>query len=173
MHIRPLDRRDQSLLWDLLHVALWDPPPAGLRPREVLDSPEVRIYAQAWGQAGDVGVLGEADATTPIGACWMRLIEGGRGLAFVDDATPQLGIAVLPAFQRRGHGGQLMRDALAAARDHGYRRVSLTVHPDNPAIVLYERCGFRKAGRRRGYHLMIVALPPSTDGGDARRSAAR
>jgi ribosomal protein S18 acetylase RimI-like enzyme len=65
---------------------------------------------------------------------------------------------VLPAFQRRGHGEHLMRAALAAARDHGFRQVSLTVHPENPAIALYERCGFRKVEPRRGYHLVIVAL---------------
>jgi len=104
MRIRPLAARDQALLWDLLHVALWDPPPAGPRPRAVLDLPEVRIYAEHWGRSGDVGVLGEDDRDAAIGACWMRLIDGGRGLAYVDDATPQLGIAVLPPFQRRGHG---------------------------------------------------------------------
>jgi ribosomal protein S18 acetylase RimI-like enzyme len=158
MRIRALEPRDQALLWDLLHVALWDPPPAGLRPREVLDRPEVRIYAEDWGRTGDVGVLGEAEDGEPIGACWMRLIEGGRGLAYVDDATPQLGIAVLPPFQRRGHGEQLMRAAFAAAEAHGYAQVSLTVHPENPAIALYERCGFRKVEQRRSYHLMIAAL---------------
>jgi ribosomal protein S18 acetylase RimI-like enzyme len=161
MHVRPLESRDQALLWDLLHVALWDPPPAGLRPREVLERPDVRIYAESWGRAGDVGVLGETAQSAPIGACWMRLIDGGRGLGYVDDETPQLGIAVLPSFQRRGHGEQLMRAALAAARAHGYRTVSLTVHPENPAIVLYERCEFRKIERRRGYHLMIAAVGPA------------
>ena len=158
MRIRPLAARDQALLWDLLHVALWDPPPAGPRPRAVLDLPEVRIYAEHRGRSGDVGVLGEDDHDAAIGACWMRLIDGGRGLAYVDDATPQLGIAVLPPFQRRGHGAQLLRGALDAARDHGHRQVSLTVHPDNPAIALYERFGFRSIDRRRSYHLMIATL---------------
>jgi ribosomal protein S18 acetylase RimI-like enzyme len=36
--------------------------------------------------------------------------------------------------------------------------VSLTVHPANPAIALYERCGFRKQGLRNTYHLMTVTL---------------
>jgi ribosomal protein S18 acetylase RimI-like enzyme len=36
--------------------------------------------------------------------------------------------------------------------------VSLTVHPGNPAIALYEKQGFRKAGLRRTYHLMIREL---------------
>ena len=154
MHIRPLEPRDQALLWELLHVALWDPPPAPLRPRAVLELPEVRIYAEDWGKPGDVGVLGEIEGE-PLGACWMRLVTGGAGLGYVDDETPQLGIALFPRFQHRGHGEALMRAALTAAAAHGYRQVSLTVHPENPAIRLYERCGFRKSGLRRTYHLMI------------------
>ena len=47
MILRPITPSDQAVLWDLLHVALWDPPPAGLRPREVLDHPGVRIYTPA------------------------------------------------------------------------------------------------------------------------------
>ena len=147
---------DQAVLWELLHVALWDPPPAGLRPREVLDHPGVRIYAEGWGRPGDVGVIGEVDGEI-AGACWMRLIRGGVGLGYVDDETPQLGIALFPKFQRQGHGERLMRAALAAARLHGYRRVSLTVHPQNPAIRLYEKCGFVKREVRNTYHLMVAA----------------
>jgi len=32
------------------------------------------------------------------------------------------------------------------------------VHPENPAIRLYERCGFEKRGLRNTYHLMVAAL---------------
>lgn len=158
--MRPLEPRDQEVLWDLLHVALWDPPPAGLRPRAVLEHPGVRIYAEGWGREGDIGILGEwGGEKAPVGAAWMRLVTGGRGLAFVDDRTPQLGIALFPPFQRRGFGARLLAAALEAARDR-YPRVSLTVHPENPAIALYERCGFFKAGERNGYHLMVAELPP-------------
>lgn len=49
IEFRALRASDQSALWDWLRIALWDPPPAGLRPREVLDDPGVRIYAEGWG----------------------------------------------------------------------------------------------------------------------------
>jgi ribosomal protein S18 acetylase RimI-like enzyme len=48
--------------------------------------------------------------------------------------------------------------ALEAARHYGYRQVSLTVHPRNPAIAMYERCGFVKRELRNTYHLMVAAL---------------
>jgi ribosomal protein S18 acetylase RimI-like enzyme len=155
---RPLVPADQSQLWDWLHVALWDPPPAGLRPRAVLDDPRVRIYAEAWGRPGDVGVVAEVDGVA-AGACWLRLLPVGVGLASVDAATPQLGIALLPPFQHRGFGEPLMRAALAAAREAGYAHASLTVHPLNPAARLYARCGFVDRETRNGYRLMVAPLP--------------
>lgn len=154
---RPLVAADQSRLWHWLHVALWDPPPAGLRPIEVLQSPHVRIYAEAWGRAGDVGVVAQVDRVD-AGACWMRVLPQGVGLASIDEGTPQLGIALEPAFQHRGYGAPLMQAALDAARRAGHGQVSLTVHPRNPAIAMYERCGFRHSGLRNTYHLMVARL---------------
>ena len=153
--LRPLDHHDQDRLWHWLHIALWDPPPAGLRPPAVLQSPGVRIYAEDWGRATDVGVVATVDGRD-AGACWMRLLPEGVGLAYVDAHTPQLGIALEPDFQRKGYGGKLMPAALAAARAAGFRQVSLTVHPENPAIGLYERCGFGRSALRHGYRLMVA-----------------
>ena len=154
---RPLGPDDQDKLWHWLHVALWDPPPAGLRPVEVLQSPGVRIYAEQWGRASDVGVVAQVNGVD-AGACWMRLLPVGVGLASVDAETPQLGIALEPPFQHRGRGHPLMLAALVAARRAGYQQVSLTVHPENPAQHLYERCGFRKIERRNTFHLMLARL---------------
>ena len=162
LRIRPLGVADQAMLWEWLHVSLWNPPPAPLRPREVLRDPNVRIYAEHWGRPGDLGVVGELEGeVAPIGACWMRLMPPEVGLAYVDEETPQLGIALFSRFRRQGHGRRLMQAALEAARAGGRRQVALTVHPENPAIELYESCGFVKAGLRNTYHLMIARLAPS------------
>ena len=155
LRFRQLLPRDQDKLWHWLHIALWDPPPAALRPVEVLQSPGVRIYAENWGQPGDVGVVARVNGTD-AGACWMRLLPLGVGLAAVHADTPQLGIALEPEFQHQGYGLPLMLETLRAASRAGYRQVSLTVHADNPAQYLYEKCGFRKIDRRNGYHLMIA-----------------
>ena len=65
------------MLWKIFHVALWDPPPAPLRPIAILDRPDVRIYAEDWGhREGDVGVVAEVEGEF-AGACWMRRLEGG------------------------------------------------------------------------------------------------
>lgn len=158
LSFRPLLPRDQALLWDWLHIALWDPPPAPLRPREVLAHPGVRIYAEDWGRPGDVGVVAVRDGVD-VGACWMRLLPEGVGLASVDAATPQLGIGLTPAFQRQGIGKPLMLAALDAAWAVGHPQVALTVHPENPAQRLYAACGFEEAGLRGTYHLMVAKRP--------------
>ncbi len=158
--LRPLVASDQDALWDLLHVALWDPPPAPPRPRAVLGRPDVRLVAHGGGRAGDVGVAATDDGAV-VGAAWMRLVAASPppcGLAYVDDATPQLGIALLPPYQHRGHGAPLLGAALTAARRRGYPAVSLTVHPRNPAIALYRRCGFVDRGERGTYRLMVALL---------------
>ena len=154
---RTLVAADQDKLWHWLHVALWDPPPAGLRPIEVLQTPQVRIYAEAWGKPSDVGVVAQVNGMD-AGACWSRLLPVGAGLAFTDAETPQLGIALEPEFQHKGYGRPLLLETLGAAARAGYRQVSLTVHPSNPAQYLYGSCGFRRVELRSNYHLMVASV---------------
>lgn len=62
-------------------------------------------------------------------------------------------IAVAPAYRGRGIGGQLLDDALAAARAAGSTMVHLEVRESNaPAQALYGSREFRAVGRRRGYY---------------------
>ena len=117
----------------------------------------MRIYAEDWGRSTDVGVVAQVDAVD-AGACWMRLLPIGIGLASIDAATPQLGIALLPQYQHKGYGRPLMEAALKAAKQAGYSRVSLSVHPQNPAQHLYESCGFRKLEVRNSYHVMVARV---------------
>jgi GNAT superfamily N-acetyltransferase len=155
---RPLTATDQQLLWRWLHLALWDPPPAAPRPQAVLEDPETRIYAEDWGRPTDFGIVAVVDGKD-AGACWLRLLPAGIGLACVDALTPQLGIALEPEYRRRGIGGTLIRKALQEAWDRGAPQVALTVHPRNPASALYEACGFSQIGERGSYHLMLARAP--------------
>jgi ribosomal protein S18 acetylase RimI-like enzyme len=68
-----------------------------------------------------------------------------------------LGIGVFPAFQRKGFGKPLLEAALAAASEI-YQQVSLSVHPENPAIKLYQTLGFSQVDVRRTYSVMVKIL---------------
>jgi GNAT superfamily N-acetyltransferase len=80
----------------------------------VLDGPGVSIYAEDRGRRSDIGVVSVVD-DTDAGACRMRVLPDGVGLAPLDGRTPQLGIALKPAYQHRGLGEPLLREALGRA----------------------------------------------------------
>jgi ribosomal protein S18 acetylase RimI-like enzyme len=161
--MRPLASSDQDFLWEALYEALWDPPDAPRRPREVMERPYIRIYAENWGsQSDDLGFVAVDETGTPIGAIWSRLLSPpNQGGAFFNASTPQVGIAVFPAWQERRIGSQLMEHYLSAARKR-YESVSLSVHPANHrAIKLYPRAGFTQfAVGGGGYLNMVVHLKP-------------
>lgn len=61
-----------------------------------------------------------------------------------------LGMGLLPQWRGRGVGAQILRQALAASRDFGLRRVELRVRDDNGhAQALYRKLGFEVEGRCR------------------------
>lgn len=81
-----------------------------------------------------------------------------QGGAFHDEHTPQLRIAVFPAFQRQGFGTALLARYLAAASNR-FPRVSPGVHPENhAAIKLYTRFGFRQFATGHGGYLNLVKV---------------
>lgn len=77
-----------------------------------------------------------------VGAAWLRLLTGDeRGYGWVDDATPELSMAVMPPWRGQGIGSRLLAALLDAAAER-YDAVSLSVQADNSALRLYQRFGF-------------------------------
>jgi ribosomal protein S18 acetylase RimI-like enzyme len=138
--IRPAEMPDVDFLWEMLSHASH----AGLGPTELQVQPELARYVDGWGRPTDLGVVAVNDRTGErAGAAWLRLLIGdAKGYGYVDDTTPELAIAVLPAHRDRGVGGRMLAQLLDAARET-FTAVSLSVRVDNPARRLYERIGFR------------------------------
>ena len=152
----------------MLYLALYVPPGAAPLPRTIVQRPELARYAAGWGREHDLG-FAALDATTgqAAGAAWIRLLSGAnRGYGWVDDATPELSIAVLPAWRGRGIGAALLGRLVQAAQPH-YRALSLSVARDNPALRLYRRLGFE--GVRVDGELLIMLRRSA--GGDATHGA--
>lgn len=64
-----------------------------------------------------------------------------------------LNLAVAPEFRGQGVGKALLRQVCGYAEIQGVERIVLEVRVGNiPAVRLYERFGFRTAGRRKAYY---------------------
>ena len=76
---------------------------------------------------------------------------------FINDETPELGIAVSPEHRGKGVGAALIKRLLEAAESL-YPAIVLSVSPKNRAIGLYERLGFEKVDVRETFPVMIRKL---------------
>ena len=113
--------------------------------QSVVSQPNLAIYAEGWGRAGDLGLAAiKLDNAEVLGAAWLRLwTPKDKGFGFVDNAIPELAMAVLPRYRDQGIGTQILSQILEAAQAD-FLAISLNVRADNPAVRLYQRAGFVK-----------------------------
>ena len=138
---QPLTAQDgdvvRRFLYHALHVPAGQPP----FPPEIVEQPELRRYYAGWGRTGDIGVAAQLGVRV-IGAAWLRLwTADDHGYGYVDEATPELSIAVLPEYRGQGIGQQMLNHLLELAQGR-WPAVSLSVDRDNPACRFYGRLGF-------------------------------
>jgi ribosomal protein S18 acetylase RimI-like enzyme len=132
--------QDVRFLRDMLHHAYY------WRERMPDEGPgPVQLYVKAWGRSGDTAVIALLDGF-PVGAAWFRLFaQASPGYGFVDEATPELAVAVVPNARGKGVGSALLGSLLERARGDGYQALSLSVDRDNQgAIALYGQFGFQQ-----------------------------
>jgi ribosomal protein S18 acetylase RimI-like enzyme len=159
--IRGIRPEDYPLLAEFLYLAVYQRDPLQPIPLGVIDEPGVRIYVDAFGErTHDLGLVAEADGRV-IGAAWARVLDGEpRGYGYVDGATPELAISLLPDFRNRGIGTRLLRNLLGRLAAAGYTKTSLSVDRDNPATRLYARLGFATISEKDEDLLMVRLLSP-------------
>jgi ribosomal protein S18 acetylase RimI-like enzyme len=129
----------------LYEAATWRGEP---RPsiEEVLARPEISVYLDAWGRAGDTALIAEDESGKRLGAAWYRLFTAdAHGYGFIDSSVPELTVSVRGAVRGRGVGTALLLALIDQAADEGLNELSLSVEKDNPALRLYERLGFKPA----------------------------
>lgn len=143
--VRDASKADLPLLEEMLiEAAFWRGDRGTDDPGEALRRPELRRYLAGWGRRGDTAVVALIGGR-PVGAAWFRLFQReDHGYGFVDETVPELTIAVRATHRGQGVGGHLLDALVERARREGYRALSLSVEPDNPARQLYERRGFQR-----------------------------
>lgn len=146
--IRPATSTDEPFLWEMLYEAIHVPEGRPKPDRTILQEPALAHYVAGWGQqAGDEGLLAINQASgQPVGAAWLRFFTADDpGWGFVDVDTPEVSMALLPAYRGQGIGTALLTALIAQATER-YAALSLSVDPQNPAMRLYERLGFVVVG---------------------------
>ena len=144
LKIRQILKEEYSVLEDFLYNAIFIPPGAEPVPREIIFEPEIFVYIEDFGGEDDCGVVAEQDGGV-IGAAWTRIIPA---YGHIDNETPELAISVLPDFRGEGVGTELMQSLFYLLCERGYKRTSLSVQKDNPAVRFYERLGYEITGER-------------------------
>ncbi|MDO8848290.1 MAG: GNAT family N-acetyltransferase [Coriobacteriia bacterium] len=157
--IREIRAEDYPLLEEFLYLAVYQRDPLQPIPRSVIDEPRVRNYIDGFGErVQDHGLVAEADGRV-IGAAWARVLGGDpRGYGYVDNATPELAISLLPTYRNKGIGTRLMRSLLGHLAAAGYTKTSLSVDRDNYASRMYARLGFEVLAEQNEDLLMIRSL---------------
>ena len=96
-----------------------------------------------------------------FGAAWYRLFGAeDPAYGYVRDDVPELALAVQQDARRIGVARTLLVRLLADAATQGVPGVSLSVAPENPARVLYERLGFAKVAEADGGWTMLRSVVP-------------
>lgn len=143
--IREITKSEYPLLEDFLYNAIYLPPGEEPPPRGVIFDPEIYIYIDAFGsKPGDCGVIAEQKGKL-IGIAWTRIIPA---YGHIDDNTPELAISVLPEYRSQNIGTMLMMRLFDLLCRHGYKRTSLSVQKDNPAVRFYKRLGYEITGEK-------------------------
>lgn len=143
MAIRELTPEDLPFLREMLYAAAaWNPEGEYPPIEAALEHPSLRVFHADWGRAGDVGVVAEEDGRRVGAACYRLFTADEHGEGFIDEQTPELGVAVEPGYRGRGIGTALLDALRERALGAGIARLGLSVEPDNPARRLYQRLGY-------------------------------
>ena len=155
MEIRPIAHNELEFLFDLVYEAAYIPEGMERPPKSFVYEPQVSRYVENFGRDGDVAFV-LVDKSALVGGIWCRLFsEECSGYGFVDESTPELGMAVFDPHRGQGFGTQLMHTLIESLSDAGFGQVSLSVDKRNPALRLYERFGF-EAVRERGNAITMM-----------------
>jgi GNAT superfamily N-acetyltransferase len=159
MLIRDATSDDLPFLERMWHTAaFWQPEVFVLSVEDARRIPEIARYLVDLTRPGDVALVATEDGVQ-LGAAWYRLFSSDEpGYGFIDEATPELGIAVDAAARRRGVATSLLEALIERARSEGSPALSLSVNAGNPSRRIYVRCGFTDVRVDDGSYVMVRDL---------------
>jgi len=142
----------------MLREAIFFPDPSKKEEKLAELEPIFANFFDDFGKTGDVAMVLVTDDGLS-GAVWTRLYtQEKHSFGFVDETTPELGIAVKEKYRDKGIGAEMIERLLKKLADEGFDNVSLSVDRRNPAAKLYERLGFIIHSEDKTSYIMLKRL---------------
>ncbi len=142
MTIRKLEKIESDFLTDMLYEAIFIPEGHDPLPKEVIKDKSLSKYIENWGKDKfDIAFVVETDNKL-VGAIWGRLLTAeNKGFGYIDNRTPELGMAVKQEYRNQGIGTELIKAIASEYQKIGIEYLSLSVDKANNASNLYRRLG--------------------------------
>lgn len=138
--IREMKKEEYPLLEKFLCEAVCRTPKSVPIPESVVHHPSLRICIESFACCrGDLCLCAESGGGRSVGAAWTRLMQG---FGHVEDATPELAMAVLAPYRGQGIGTALLSAMQERLKKNGVPGLSLSVQKKNPVVHLYRKSNF-------------------------------
>ena len=153
--IRKIEETEYLLLNNFLYEAIFIPEGIEPPPREIINTPELQVYVDGFGQQKhDHALVAEVDNKI-VGAVWTRIMND---YGHIDDSTPSFAISLYKEYRGHGIGTDMMRKMLDLLKDCGYKQASLAVQKANYAVKMYRKVGFEIVDEKGEEYIMINYL---------------
>ncbi len=103
--IREIRKSEYPVLSDFLYEAIFVPKGIALPARDIIDTPELRMYTDGFGTRKGDNCLAADFGGKIAGAVWTRIMED---YSHVDDETPSFAISLYKEYRSQGIGSQLL-----------------------------------------------------------------
>ena len=157
--IQEITQTEITQLDKFLYEAIFIPEGQKKVDRAIIKSPLLSRYIKDFGQEDDDICFVAKIHGKLIGAIWTRCFnETEPGFGYVDLKTPELSMSVLPEYQQKGIGTELLKTMISKLKICNYKQVSLSVDKQNYAIKWYEKFKFAPYNSSEKSVIMVKSL---------------
>ena len=158
--IRKIKEIEYPLLNNFLYEAIFIPEGVEAPPREIINSPELQVYVDGFGQQKHDHALVAEVGNKIVGVVWVRIMND---YGHIDDSTPSFAISLYKEYRGQGIGTDMMRKMLDLLKECGYKQASLAVQKANYAVKMYRKVGFEIVDENEEEYIMINHLKEKKD----------
>ncbi len=159
MIFRLLRHDEFDFLEEMLYESIFVPEGHPPLPYSIIKDPAIAKYIQDWGNSSDdIAIVAEIEDEL-IGAVWGRKFkQQNAGYGFINENTPEIGIAVKKEYRNMGIGKKLMTEICSIYKSRNIQAISLSVSQGNKAKQFYLQHGFIITNENNDDYIMMKSI---------------